>query len=672
MNENIAISHASALPSSIAPCPENWAQIPLRLRNLSQWCVAGLDKIPLIAAEGLHHAKSTDPSTWRDFDTACAIGAGHGLWIGFMLHDDDGLTCIDLDVKDNTTQEQMDRFNKIVQEFDSFSERSRSGVGMHVWLEGKIGKGRRFDGVEVYSRDRFMICTGDVYANKAIEPRQELLDVLVSEMMPHHSIEIDLENTDDAESDWYVAQLAREDSGELGRLFRGDWEGRYPSQSEADLALVTLLARLTESNKECWSAFQMSALGQRDKAKRRDYMRSTLTKAREFIEVDKQEITHGKMIVDALLLQQGAGFLMQAKDHFRVLFEADLNDEPLPRWLVKRIIPDRGVGSLYGPSMSGKSFLAIHLLAHIANGEAWFGHKVTAAPTVYIPFEGKGGVPKRIRAWSNFMSHRVGREVRSNIAFIFDAINLRQQPDRDKIVATLQARGLAGGVLCIDTLAQSGPGIDENSSQGMGEMIGIFQELQDRLGGVILVIHHTGKDPKLGMRGWSGLQAAMDFAIECKPGRGKFDRTFVLAKVKDDVGDTRFDFTMERIQLGFDEDGDEISSLAVLPKSDASSASSASDGELAERDDGDDKFILAWIGQEIIAGTFPSANSVQSQLAAMKPQRVMTQSRARQSIHRLLAANRLAHAETRSPNGNKWLCVVPALEEQISQALGRL
>ena len=94
-----------------------------------------------------------------------------------------------------------------------------------------------------------------------------------------------------------------------------------------------------------------------------------------------------------------------------------------------------------------------------------------------------------------------------------DPMNLRESSDRERLVATLTEIGWAGGVLCIDTLAHASNGIDENSS-AMGEMLAIFRELQHRLGGVILVIHHSGKDQARGMRGWSGLHAAMDFVIE--------------------------------------------------------------------------------------------------------------------------------------------------------------
>ena len=94
----------------------------------------------------------------------------------------------------------------------------------------------------------------------------------------------------------------------------------------------------------------------------------------------------------------------------------------------------------------------------------------------------------------------------TNMRYITDRMNLRQQADRDKLVQTLTECGWAGGVLCIDTLAHAANGIDENSSE-MGEMIAIFRELQHRLGGVILIIHHSGKSQERGMRGWSGLRA---------------------------------------------------------------------------------------------------------------------------------------------------------------------
>src|SRR3546814_17908622 len=75
---------------------------------------------------------------------------------------------------------------------------------------------------------------------------------------------------------------------------------------------------------------------------------------------------------------------------------------PPLRWFVKRIIPDVGIGAIYGDSGTFKSFLTIDALAHISNGQDWFGHRVTAAPTVYVPFEGQiGGASCRERVCQN-------------------------------------------------------------------------------------------------------------------------------------------------------------------------------------------------------------------------------------------------------------------------------
>lgn len=224
-----------------------WRNIPEELRERSQWCLAGQDKRPLTVRG--HPASSTDSSTWTKFEEAAEAARERGCGIGFMLHAEDPFTCIDLDVKDDTPRDLLARFESIMNAADSYTERSRSGLGYHVWVKGNIGKGRKRDGVEVYSQERFIICTGDAERVRPIADRQELLTNMVSQMSPDRVEPIALEGEDGP--DLVLAARAVEDQGELGRLFRGDWEGRYPSRSEADLVLVRLLIPLTESPLEC-------------------------------------------------------------------------------------------------------------------------------------------------------------------------------------------------------------------------------------------------------------------------------------------------------------------------------------------------------------------------------------------------------------------------------------
>ncbi|HBP0151286.1 TPA: AAA family ATPase [Pseudomonas aeruginosa] len=638
-----------------APQPERWGSLPAALRDRPQWVLAGADKRPL-TAEG-RAASSTDPNTWTDFDTACRAAAAKGLHIGYMLHESDPFACIDLDVKDETPQEHFERFQKIVAAFDSYTERSRSGKGLHVWVEGKIGRGVKRDGVEVYSQERFIICTGDTYIDRPVAQRQELLGKLASEMRPSASTEIQLDG-DDA-PDWSLAAFAAQDSGELGRLFAGDWQGRYPSQSEADLALVKLLLPHADSLRECWLTFRLSKLGERDKAGRLDYARATLSLATQHLANDAAQVQHGQQIAESLFWRDSTQ--RGNPRHFRLLSDRDLQRLPAQRWLVKGIIPQASVGTVFGQSGTFKSFLVLDLLAHIANGQPWFGHRVTAAPAVYVPFEGQGGIPRRVAAWRIARMHSGCSHADTNMRYITDRMNLRQQADRDKLVQTLTECGWAGGVLCIDTLAQAGAGIDENSSEGMGEMIAIFQELQHRLGGTVLVVHHEGKTASAGMRGWSGLRGALDFAIKCwrDDDWDKSDAQFVLDKVKDGEDGRTFNFSMLRVHIGMDEEGDEISSLTVIPPQEREQA--PDDAALAAADD---EFVDGWIRRLVEAGQRPTGRGLEGMRVEVKAEHDLTQKRLRDAIARLKDRGRLMEEKHGGPSGAKWLRPVDAPQVQ--------
>jgi len=221
-----------------------------------------------------------------------------GLHQGFMLNEADEFCIIDLDVKDAdtdpghpelwTTQEQFDRYWSMVLSIDSYAESSRSGKGLHIITEGNIGAGFRRDGVEIYSQERFMICTGNVVHDRPVQPRQSMLDNMVTQMRPVPK-EFKLVELEEEEDDWSVLMRATNasNSDKFSKLWAGNLpalqsEYGFPSQSEADLALMSMLAFYSKSNAQCRRLFRSCPLGTREKAVKNDkYVNFTLSLIRE-------------------------------------------------------------------------------------------------------------------------------------------------------------------------------------------------------------------------------------------------------------------------------------------------------------------------------------------------------------------------------------------------------
>jgi putative DNA primase/helicase len=246
---------------------------------------------------------------------------------------------------------------------------------------------------------------------------------------------------------------------------------------------------------------------------------------------------------------------------FRFSSASDLASRPLPRWVVRGVLPKSGIGAIYGPSTSGKTFLALHLLAHIANGDAeWFGHRIgQPAGVIYVGLEGEGGISGRVKAWLNSNGALPGR-----MQFMTgQALRILSDQDVTDLACAVRSAAGAGAVVCIDTLNAAAPGADENSSEDMGRIIDAAKRLQAAVDGVVILIHHSGKDTAKGMRGHSSLFAALDFAIEVQR---EPVRQWKVAKSKDGADDVAHPFRLDIVEIGEDpEDGEPVTSCVVEP-----------------------------------------------------------------------------------------------------------
>jgi hypothetical protein len=165
---------------------------------------------------------------------------------------------------------------------------------------------------------------------------------------------------------------------------------------------------------------------------------------------------------------------------FPLLTPGELSNAPPMSWLVRGCLPSTGLGAIYGPPGSGKSFLVLDLMGAIAEGRPWFSHDLNAAPCVYLALEGEAGVSQRLQA---YMSKNGTPE---NLRVILTPLDIRMEDDRRELAAAIKAAGMAGGVLTIDTLNRAAPGTDENDSREMGLLIAAMKALQADLGGMVL------------------------------------------------------------------------------------------------------------------------------------------------------------------------------------------
>jgi putative DNA primase/helicase len=244
---------------------------------------------------------------------------------------------------------------------------------------------------------------------------------------------------------------------------------------------------------------------------------------------------------------------------FELLSAADLANAPPMQWMVRGVLPLEGLAALYGPSGSGKSFLVLDIAASIAGGDDdWFGRRVTQCPVIYCALEGEGGMGKRVKAWGQH--HR--KPLADTMRFVTQSFDLLNPSDVGDLAKAVHAVGGKGGLVILDTLNRAAPGADENSSVDMGNIIAAAKQLQNLTGGLVLLVHHTGKDATKGLRGHSSLYAALDGAIEVN--KTDTRREWSVAKSKDDETGTVHAFKLEIVPLGFDEEGEEVTSCVAV------------------------------------------------------------------------------------------------------------
>ncbi|EKN6166028.1 transcriptional regulator, partial [Yersinia enterocolitica] len=178
---------------------------------------------------------------------------------------------------------------------------------------------------------------------------------------------------------------------------------------------------------------------------------------------------------------------------------------------IKGHLPSNTLASIYGPSGSYKSFLAVSWACHIATGKPWASRRVTQGSVVYIVGEGGIGVPRRIRAWE--MEFNDGTPIESLYRIDCPVFPASPESVEQVIKAAQDVTAQTGSpvrLIVLDTLARCFGGSDENAAKDMGAFIQGCDFIKAETGATVLVIHHSGKDLDKGARGSSAFRAALD------------------------------------------------------------------------------------------------------------------------------------------------------------------
>ncbi len=259
--------------------------IPQELREFRQWLVWKYEnrgetkktKTPYSAITA-KIIDITDPLNLCSFEQAI-VSSQYYDGIGFSLMPDDPFCFVDFD----STQDQAEiEFQKqVLTAFDSYSEISPSGSGLHIICKATLPTGRRYKNTEIYTSGRYMAMTGNVYENKSIAYRQTLASQLWDTLGTSVYVASDHNGHSD-KNDLQIYNMAQyaENGEKFLKLWNGDiYTWHLGDHSRADFALVDIIAFYTQDRQQVKRLFRQSGLGQRQKAKREDYCENMISRA---------------------------------------------------------------------------------------------------------------------------------------------------------------------------------------------------------------------------------------------------------------------------------------------------------------------------------------------------------------------------------------------------------
>ena len=237
--------------------------IPGKLKTTCSFCVWKFEKrngqktkMPYNPATG-ERAKINDLRTFSDFKNTLVTYAMGG-YDGIGIAVGNGIGAFDIDHcirEDGTLNDTADTVLSIFP--TAYVEKSPSGKGLrgffcvpedYVYDKTVYYINNRSKGLEVYmpgATNRFVTVTGDVYRTGEIPNDETAMTTLLDTLMKRNKQvqQTHFQHHSYLDDDAVIAHANEASNSEkFKKLFAGDWEDLYGSQSDADMALLSILA----------------------------------------------------------------------------------------------------------------------------------------------------------------------------------------------------------------------------------------------------------------------------------------------------------------------------------------------------------------------------------------------------------------------------------------------
>jgi hypothetical protein len=248
----------------------------------------------------------------------------------------------------------------------------------------------------------------------------------------------------------------------------------------------------------------------------------------------------------------------KAKQQFPLVAFDDVKVDTLRRgYLIKGLLASTGLAVVWGPPKCGKSFWAMDIAMHIALGWDYRGRRVQQAPVVYVALEGQHGLAARIEAFRR--RHNV-----ESAPFFLVLVRLNLIAEARALVEAIKAQigDVLPGAVFIDTLNRSLVG-SESKDEDMARYLAAADFVADQLGCAVVIVHHCGIDATR-PRGHTSLTGSVESQLAVKRG-GAGEVIVTVEYAKDFAEGTEVCSRLEPVTVGIDPDGDDITTLVVLP-----------------------------------------------------------------------------------------------------------